>query len=780
MEGMSHNSNWKKDFHHQNNSWDVARSGSSSSGSFVNKNERLPHSFGPQRDSSKPKLTRETYKEIHERVLQHFGKKFSFDPSSYKWQLPEPDEMFTSDEWQEDYLQHMKETLNAVKSKLNDYNLGDWHKHTRAMNMAAYILKAVKNRCQAEFVTQAWCKFYEIVATYNLVPESADTNGCFNSLHLCEAPGAFIAALNHYLKLNKHLNWKWLSTTLNPYYEGNPLSCMINDDRFILHTLENWTFGADFTGNLMDAANLKHLLEESKKMGDVLLVTADGSIDCQENPGEQEYIVSTLHYCEAVTALHALAAGGSFLLKIFTIYEHDTICLLYLLCCAFKDVHIYKPATSKEGNSEVYVVCLDYIGCEKMEPWLKILRQHYGEEKHHKAMIPRQFIPDSFIQQVYRCAEKFKNLQVAVIERNIAVFEGIDQPFEFSWKLRDMVTEYYIEHCRLTKLKDDEYIVGKDKLMETVALNVGPKNEEGSFNDRCKKRKLDPSEQLTVLRDEITNLEIQWPFEDEDIKWLTFPQKLLKKFSIQIGKPVHTVESSKFCLGPLLRIHNQALNIAFEKFGYTTKEKKSVGKVRSELHNMILSKYPEIPKKSQKVINFEQRLWVAMARGENTEANIDALYEIADTVEDLWRGDTLFLQGYPLITQLNVGVVYLLSRIFERVGFIKPHKQDCAVIFYGYRSGSHTLVSFLDEITKEMSRLDKAGLKQAVLALVPISVLCGYEQEETDETSPGSNTGEEDQYDEKIDSNIKFHTCVTHINNLCVKERIIHVINRVL
>ncbi|XP_046999261.1 cap-specific mRNA (nucleoside-2'-O-)-methyltransferase 2 isoform X2 [Schistocerca americana] len=670
MEGIGHNSNWKRDFHHRNNSWDATHISSSSS-SLVNKNERLPHSFGPQRDFKKSKLTRETYREIHERVLQHFGKKFSFDPSLHTWRLPEPDEMFTTDDWQEDRLQHMKEALNAVKSKLNDYNLGDWHKHTRAMNMAAYILKAVKNRCQAEFVTQAWCKFYEIVATYDLVPESANTDGFFNSLHLCEAPGAFIAALNHYLKLNKDLNWKWLSTTLNPYYEGNPLSCMINDDRFILHTLENWTFGADFTGNLMDTSNFKHILEESQKMGDVLLVTADGSIDCQENPGEQEHIVSALHYCEAVTALHALAAGGSFLLKIFTIYEHDTICLLYLLCCAFKHVNIYKPATSKEGNSEVYVVCLEYIGSELMEPWLKILRQHYGEEKQQKAMFPRQLIPDSFIQRVFECAEKFKNLQVAVIERNIAVFEGIDQPFEFNWKLRDMVTEHYIEHCKLTKLKDDDYIVGKHKLMETVALNVGPKNEEGSFNDRCKKRKLDPSEQLRVLQDEVTNLEIKWPFEDEDIKWLTFQQKLLKKFSIRIGKPIHTVESSKFCMGPLLGMHNQ-------------------------------------------------------------------------------------------------------------VGFIKPHKQDCAVIFCGYRSGSHTLVSCIEDIANEMGRLDKEGLKQAVLALVPISVLCGYEQEEIDETQPGSDARQEDQNKEKINVDIDFHRCVTHINNLCVKERIIHVVNAVL
>ena len=77
-----------------------------------------------------------------------------------------------------------------------------------------------------------------------------------------------------------------------------------------------------------------------------LQVTADGSIDCQDDPGEQEQIVSSLHYCEALAGILILSPGGHLVIKKFTMFESESVSLMYILCCLFEEVRIWNVCRS--------------------------------------------------------------------------------------------------------------------------------------------------------------------------------------------------------------------------------------------------------------------------------------------------------------------------------------------------------------------------------------------------------------------------------------------------
>ena len=321
-------------------------------------------------------------------IFELFAKNFSYGkPLNNEWQLPDPSEIFTCEHTEFSAFLDLKNSLNEVKNLLSDKKLDEWHEHTAFTNKAGKIISHVRKSVNAELCTQAWCKFHEILCSFPLIPQEAFQNGKLNSLHLCEAPGAFIASLNHYLKSHRlPCDWNWVANTLNPYHEANDNLTMIMDDRLIANTLRCWYFGPDNTGDIMTLKYLTGLQNFISSMGTIHLITADGSFDCQGNPGEQEALVSCLHYCEAVTALMTLGNGGSFVLKMFTLFEHCSINLMYLLNCSFDQVHVFKPATSKAGNSEVYVVCLYYKGRETIYPLLSKMVLNFGSEMTKKAL----------------------------------------------------------------------------------------------------------------------------------------------------------------------------------------------------------------------------------------------------------------------------------------------------------------------------------------------------------------------------------------------------------
>lgn len=201
----------------------------------------------------------------------------------YKLLTLDSKSIFATHPWSIPSFLTLENQLNDVKSRLNDFDIRAWQRHTSYTNLAYDVVAQLKQVCHPELCTQAWAKFYEIIHRCQLDkclnlpdwyrhPESSQRT--IATLHLCEGPGAFITGLNHYLKsYYPQLSWRWLATTLNPYYEGNRDGSTIADDRIICKTLPHWNFGRDNSGNILHRHNMTYLIESLKEWPPIYLVS---------------------------------------------------------------------------------------------------------------------------------------------------------------------------------------------------------------------------------------------------------------------------------------------------------------------------------------------------------------------------------------------------------------------------------------------------------------------------------------------------------------------------
>lgn len=705
-------------------------------------------------------------------IIELFAKNFSYGkPLNNEWQLPDPSEIFTCDHMEFSAFLDLKNSLNEVKNLLSDKKLDEWHEHTAFTNKAGKIISHVRKSVNAELCTQAWCKFHEILCSFPLIPQEAFQNRKLNSLHLCEAPGAFIASLNHYLKSHRFpCDWNWVANTLNPYHEANDNLTMIMDDRLIANTLHCWYFGPDNTGDIMTLKYLTGLQNFINSMGTIHLITADGSFDCQGNPGEQEALVSCLHYCEAVTALMTLGNGGSFVLKMFTLFEHCSINLMYLLNCSFDQVHVFKPATSKAGNSEVYVVCLYYKGRETIYPLLSKMVLNFGSEMTKKALFPHHMIPESFLRKHEECCMFFHKYQLETISENIRLFECMGKGERAKLNsLRDYAVQHFMQKFQLKPLSRNNWLVKKSnigcstntkwfghrnryfktynerKMLETLSWK--DKVAKGYFNSWAEEHATYHPGQSSLLEGTAFNLECHL-------------------WQVLQGKKLPKVKCSPFCDGEILKALNEAVEkslggalnfdpkfrpkqqhccschvfseelIFSELFSLTKCLQDHQDEEPSTQIKCLLVGFPALH--NIKVhIPLEVRLLESAALMTFSCSLLhdgDPTYQqlfldcVLHSLQQLHTGDVMILPILSCFTRFMAGLIFVLHSCFRFITFSCPISSEplktCAVLLcVGYQDLPNPVFQYLQNVNELLRDLVNTEAPQQVLQFVPMEVL---------------------------------------------------------
>jgi 23S rRNA U2552 (ribose-2'-O)-methylase RlmE/FtsJ len=269
-------------------------------------------------------------------IVMNYGSKFS--------------EKFITNNSLREYLQKIKTEIDVYYDK--------WDIYKKITNKYEYINTQYFNEkknintcvCSYKPISRSYFKMVEILNNFDF---NFDKN-MIKSFHLAEGPGGFIECLY------KHRNNKndiYVGMTLIENNKDVPkwskITNFLKNKKNIL--LE---YGPQNDGNLYHKYNLEHIKKYHSNQYD--FITADGGFDYSIDFNKQEQHSINLVFCEMLYALILQKRGGSFVLKVFDCFHQNTIEILYILSYFYEKVNIYKPNTSREANSEKYVICTNF------------------------------------------------------------------------------------------------------------------------------------------------------------------------------------------------------------------------------------------------------------------------------------------------------------------------------------------------------------------------------------------------------------------------------------
>ena len=164
---------------------------------------------------------------------------------------------------------------------------------------------------------------------------------------------------------------------MNPWHEESRSKALINIDALLLAFPERWFFGAENTGDIFDLTSLFSHFDAKCH-----LATSDGGFDCSAEPDKQEELSGELKLAEYDAIISRLAPRGCGVLKLFACCHQSTLEILESASNGFDTVYLTKPASSKAGNSELYLVMIGRDLQLKKQLFLELSQiriEHFGK-----------------------------------------------------------------------------------------------------------------------------------------------------------------------------------------------------------------------------------------------------------------------------------------------------------------------------------------------------------------------------------------------------------------
>jgi cap2 methyltransferase len=254
-------------------------------------------------------------------------------------------------------MSELKTKLNIAKDKLDKYFVGSknnaFAKYLSGIDPFSRLRYEIANTTNAKFVTNAWLKYWEIYQHFNIFNKPF-MKAFFNA----ELPGAALCAFNHLARMKGvDIDWKASSYVGHGALDDKYGIWKSNPNRWIMNESNN--------GDMTVLENIEIL---SDKVGKVDFYSHDAGMDVTTlvdgKPvyNLQEEINLKLHLGCAIAGLEVLAVGGDFVAKQYTCFERLTREIITLVSECFELFYLCKPETSREMNSEIYLIGKGFKG----------------------------------------------------------------------------------------------------------------------------------------------------------------------------------------------------------------------------------------------------------------------------------------------------------------------------------------------------------------------------------------------------------------------------------
>eukprot|EP00039_Didymoeca_costata_P007461 m.100277 g.100277 ORF g.100277 m.100277 type:complete len:768 (+) comp13696_c0_seq5:319-2622(+) len=203
--------------------------------------------------------------------------------------------------------------------------------------------------------SRAAVKMANLDAVYDFMFTGNDKNATVYFADICAGPGGF----TEYVLWRKRWRAKGFGLTLvgDLDFKIAKFNCESPYDTFFPY------YGVDGRGDIYNSKTLRtfqEIVSEETKGKMLDFVSGDGGMDFTQDYNHQEITNQQLLLCQFLCGLLLLRKGGHFVCKTFELFTDFSAGLCYIMYLLFEQISIIKTPTSRQANSERYLVGKNY------------------------------------------------------------------------------------------------------------------------------------------------------------------------------------------------------------------------------------------------------------------------------------------------------------------------------------------------------------------------------------------------------------------------------------